>query len=187
MIGTVSTQLSAFQNIAVALQHAHGRKTVIWLTGWFPVDVNEANDGLNIGTRVYDTAARSVSIDYQRTIDLLNDAQISIFPVQMKAPSPASTLPGISLSELNQEATINATETGLRRIARSTGGELMAPSEILQNIVQHAEDRSTSYYLLKFQPEPIKDALRWRSLKIELQDKSLKAKSPDGLFLFNSK
>lgn len=136
---------------------------------------------------MYDTAARSVSIDYQRTIDLLNDAQISIFPVQMKAPKPASILPGISLSELNQEAMINATATGLRRIAQSTGGELMAPSEILQNVVQHAEDRSTSYYLLKFQPEPIKDAPRWRSLKVELQDKSLKAKSPDGLFLFNSK
>jgi hypothetical protein len=43
----------------------------------------------------------------------------------------------------------------------------MAPSDTLQNVVQRAEDQSTSYYLLKFQPELIKSDLRWRSLNFK--------------------
>ena len=78
MMKTLLTQLSALQQMALALQRAHGRKTVIWLTGYFPADVDEAQD------RLKNFPTHSFSIDYQKTIDLLNEAQISLFPVQMK-------------------------------------------------------------------------------------------------------
>ncbi len=182
MMNTMLAQLSALQQMALALQHVHGRKTVIWLTGYFPAEVNEAED------RLKNFPVQSVSVDYQKTIDLLNESQISLFPVQMKWRPETSNWAVTGYAMPFPETTLgDSTTIGLRRIARSTGGELMAPSDTLQNVVQRAEDQSTSYYLLKFQPELIKGALRWRSLKIELQDKSLKVKSPDGLFLFNSK
>ena len=187
-IDIILTQLRAFQNLAAALQRAHGRKTVLWVTDYFPVEVNESEDSLNI--QVFPEGSgevhgirsafpvKSISVDYQRTIDLLNGAQVSIFPVYANLGA-TSDLPGPPNSDY--------TRIGLRRFARCTGGELITASDNLQSIVQRAEDQSISYYLLKFQPEPIKGDLKWKGLKIELQDKSLKAKSPDGLFLFNSK
>jgi VWFA-related protein len=182
MMNTLLAQLGALQQMALALQRVRGRKTVIWLTGYFPADVNEADD------RLKNFPVHSVSIDYQKTIDLLNESQISLFPVEMKWRAETSNWAVTGYAKPFPETTLgDSTTIGLRRIARSTGGELMAPSDTLRNVVQHAEDQSTGYYLLKFQPELIKGDLLWKSLKVELQDKSLKAKSPDGLFLFNSK
>src|ERR1022692_1669133 len=85
MMGTLLTQLKAFQDMAIALQHAHGRKTVIWLNGYFTVEVNEAEDSINVNSFGITSSfsVKSATVDYQRTIDLLNDAQISIFPIQM--------------------------------------------------------------------------------------------------------
>jgi len=190
MMNTLLAQLSALQQMALALQHAHGRKTVIWLTGYFPVEVSEADDSLTIsgyGIRG-PFPVQSASIDYQKTIDQLNESQISLFPVQMKWRRETSETATQHAPMPFPETTLgDSTTIGLRRIARSTGGELMAYSDTLQNMVQRAEDQSTIYYLLRVQPELIKGDLRWRSLNVELQDKSLKAKSPDGLFLFNSK
>jgi hypothetical protein len=86
MMNTLLTQLSALQQMALALQHVHGRKTVIWLTGYFPIEVNDAEDSLTIngyGIRS-PFPVQSASIDYQKTIDLLSESQISLFPMQMK-------------------------------------------------------------------------------------------------------
>ncbi len=190
MMNTLLAELGALQRMAVVLQHAQGRKTVIWLTGSFPVEVNEADDSLTIngfGIRS-PFPVKNASIEYQKTINLLNESQISLFPVQIKWRQETSNSAVTGYARPFPATTLgDSTTIGLRQIARSTGGELMASSDTLQNVVQRAEDQSTRYYLLKFQPEKIKGDLRWRGFKVELQDKSLKAKSPDGVFLFNSK
>ncbi len=177
MMGTIQAQLNALRQMAVALQRAKGRKTAIWLTGYFPIDVNEAEDSLNIngfgGTSGF--PVQNASIEYQKTIDLLNDAQISVFPAEMKSSQASAHLPGPVAGD--------TTQVGLRRVARSTGGEELAFADGLRDLVQHAEDKSTGYYLLRFQPES-SSRLRWNPLKVQVTDKSLKVKSPDGLFSF---
>lgn len=166
MMGTFLTQLEAFQEMSGALQRAQGRKTVIWLTGYFPIEVNDAQNSINIDSwGLYSGfPVKSASIDYQRTVNLLNYAHISIFPIQLTGSY--------------------RTNIGLRQIAQSTGGEVMASSDALGNMVKHAEDRSTSYYLLAFQPEMITTGLRWTKLKVQLNDHSLRVTSPSGLFVF---
>jgi VWFA-related protein len=167
MMGTLLAQLKALQDMAVALQRAHGRKTVIWLTGWFPIEINDAQDSINVNSYGITSgfSVKSASIDYQRTVDLLNDAQISIFPIDIGGGGFRSTI-------------------GLRQIAQSTAGEYMANSDALQNLVKRAEDRSTAYYLLTFRPETIKTDLKWTRLEIKLSDESLRVTSPSGLFVF---
>ena len=51
MMGILLTQLKAFQTIAVALQHAHGRKTVVWLASYFPIEINEVEGSINVESR----------------------------------------------------------------------------------------------------------------------------------------
>jgi VWFA-related protein len=167
VVAEVNRLRSFRQDIALALQRAHGRKTVIWLTGWFPIEINDAQDSINVESFGIESgfSVKSASVDYQRTIDLLNDAQISVFPIDIGGGGFRSTI-------------------GLRQIAQSTAGEYMANSEGLQNLVKRAEDRSTVYYLLAFRPEIIRTDLKWTRLEIKLNDESLRAKSPSGLFVF---
>ncbi|HKS72754.1 MAG TPA: VWA domain-containing protein [Terriglobales bacterium] len=180
MMGTIQAQLNSLRQLAIALQQAKGRKTVIWLTGYFPVEVNENEDSLNINS--FRTGSgfplQAASIEFQKTIDLLNDAQISIFPVELNSGGAGSNLPGPVAGD--------RTLIGLRLVAKSTGGEEMAFSKELDRLVQSALDKSMTYYLLSFQPEVSRN-LRWKSLKVETIDKSLRVKSPDGLFLFPQK
>jgi VWFA-related protein len=166
MMGTFLTQLKAFQEMAGALHHAEGRKTVIWLTGYFPVEVNDVEDSINIDSYGIWSSfpVKPASIDYQRTVNLLNDAQISIFPVQL--------------------AGSQRTNIGLQQIAQSTSGKVMASSDALERLVKQAEDRSTTYYLLAFEPEMATTSLKWTKLKVRLNEQSLEVTSPNGLFVF---
>ena len=164
-------QLKAFQEMAGVLRRAQGRKTVIWLTGYFPVDVTAREDGIVlVGSRIgHDPGFALIpeSIDYQRTVNLLNDAHISIFLIQLEVV-------------FGRQA--SQTRFGLEQFAQSTGGEVLffdAPEKLLK----HVEDLTTSYYLLAFRPETIRTGIRWKSLKVRLNEQSLRAMSPSGLYV----
>ena len=158
-------QLRAFQEMAGALQRAEGRKTVIWLTRYFPIEViGDKNSPINTDSRF----PASASIDYQRTVNLLNAAQISIFPLQIEGPE--------QISPIQVEAS-ERTRVVLEQFAESTGGTVLGASDSLENVVNHAEDLSTSYYLLTFHPEIIKTGQRWTNLKVRLNDRSLRVTS----------
>jgi VWFA-related protein len=168
-------ELRGLQEMATALEHAHGRKTVLWLAGRFQTDVNEAEDSVNVGStgitnNYYDW--KSLTFQYQKTIDMLNDAQISVFPVHSPLLPPKY--------DLDFEQTRNA----LRRLAQDTGGEWMEYSDTLSNIVKRAEDKSTVYHLLTFQPEVPKNRQKWTTLKVNVSEQSLKVQAPSGLFVF---
>jgi VWFA-related protein len=177
-MGTLLTQLKAFQQMAVALQRARGRKTVLWLAGQFTVVVDEAEGSINLDSFGIQSSfpIKSLTVDYQRTIDLLNDAQISIFPVQMTVDWRHIRLP-VNAEEISR--------IGLREIAQSTGGESMAFSDTLPNLVKRAEDLSTVYYLLTFHPEVPNASPKWTRIKVQLSDQSLGVRSPSGLFVFS--
>lgn len=180
MMGTLLTQLKAFQEMAIALQHAHGRKTVIWLTSYFPIDINEVEGSISVNSYGITSGfpVKSATIDYQRTVDLLNDAQISVFPAYLAADLRTTIVPGQRLDD-------QRTPVGLGQIAQSTGGELMVFSSALQDLVKRAEDHSTAYYLLTFHPEVPKSGPKWTSLRVQLSEKSLNVKAPSGLFVFS--
>jgi VWFA-related protein len=164
-IGTLLLKLKGLQEMALALQSVHGRKTVIWLAGWFPVEVNDRAERIVFFDRVgaLSPIVSSASVDYQRTIDLLNEAQISIYPVLMGRYFPSS---------------------GISDFAQSTGGEIIYKWDTLLDAVKRAEDRSTPYYLLTFHAAAIKSDLKWTRLKIKLSGESLRVRSPSGLFVF---
>jgi len=67
--------------MAGALHRVGGRKTVLWLTGYFPIDVDDVQDSITINSAGITSSwpVKSASIDYQRTIDLLNGSEISVF------------------------------------------------------------------------------------------------------------
>jgi VWFA-related protein len=174
-ISRLSAQLEALQQIATALQHAPGRKTVLWLTGYFQVDISEYFH------TIYRPFPKSVIIDYQQTIDLLNAAQISVFPVQVSESgnSVESVVVGNTHSNLDR-----ATTDSLRDLAQSTGGEEMLFTDTVDNLVRRAEDRTTTYYLLKFTPESSKSDIAWKPLRVQVNVDSVDLKAPRGMVLF---
>jgi VWFA-related protein len=160
-------QLKAFQDLAGALRHAQGRKTVLWLTGYFPLDVTAREDGISLYGHDPGFALIPESIDYQRTVNLLNDAHISVFPIQLQ--------PVHARQEYQ-------TKLGLDQFAQSTGGSVLV-FDTPEKLLKHAEDLTTSYYLLAFHPETIATGVRWKKLKVHLNDQSLRVTSPNGLYV----
>jgi VWFA-related protein len=169
MMRTFLAQLRAFQTLANSLERVPGRKTVVWLTGYFPVEINNYEDSININSYGIRSGfpVKSATVDYQKTVDLLNDAQVSIFPVQF-----------------GEVVDSERTTIGLRQLAQSTGGELLNFSDSLDRLVERAENQSGVYYLLTFRPDVIKTDLKWEGLKVKLVRQSGDIRSPNGLFLF---
>ncbi|MBI1739906.1 MAG: VWA domain-containing protein [Candidatus Koribacter versatilis] len=184
MMGRFLSQLKALQEMATALQRADGRKTVLWLTGYFPVEVIDVQDSININSFGITSGfpVKSASIDYQRTIDLLNSAQISVFPAQIV--DNQSTTDSWVVLDFSQPLD-RKTMTGLRQFAQSTGGEAMTASDTIGNLIKRAEDLTTSYYLLRFRPEGAKSDIKWRTLKVQVNGEPVSVKSPNGLFVFS--
>jgi VWFA-related protein len=171
MMSTFLTQLKAWQTLANAVKGVPGRKTVVWLTANFPVEINPYEDSININsygiTSTFPVA--SASIDYQQTIDLVNAAQISIFPVQFEAVVDSER-----------------TATGLRQLARSTGGELLNFSHDLETVLGRAESRTGMYYILNFHPIFNKANIKWAGIKVKVTNQSAEVLSPSGRFLWTS-
>ena len=74
-VGAVGSTLGAFQQIAHQLSGIPGRKSLFWITGSFPFDIDETSGSISVGTP-FDS--------YQRTMQLLNDANVSLYPVDAR-------------------------------------------------------------------------------------------------------
>jgi VWFA-related protein len=74
-VGAVGSTLGAFQQIAHQLSGIPGRKSLFWITGSFPFDIDETSGSISVGTP-FDA--------YQRTMQLLNDANVSLYPVDAR-------------------------------------------------------------------------------------------------------
>jgi VWFA-related protein len=176
MIGRFTYQLQAFQQIATALEHVQGRKTIVWLTGYFPVDIAQGQDSITLNSR----PIKSATIDYQRTINMLNTAQISVFPVQL---SDNTSDPKQQMMVYGQSNLDRNTTNGLRQFARGTGGEAMNGSSVIEELVKRAQDGTTSYYLVKFTPEKVKSDTKWRPLKVQVSVEAGLVNAPNGYFV----
>ena len=86
------------QQVAQALAVFPGRKSLIWASGGFPFSVSDTTMQLAPAGR--DTLSDVLPL-YEHTWQLLNDAQIALYPVDVKGlqnrclcPAPPSATPG---------------------------------------------------------------------------------------------
>ena len=178
----ITATLESFQHVAEAFAGVPGRKSLIWATAGFPFGLDPvsgtlvsptvfhqgsiANSGTGMNPRTgalpplpSNTNVRSgddlTSLEplYRRTIEMLNDANISIYPVD--ARGLIVFFPGADTSRIRgwsayNQAIFESTRETMVGFADMTGGKAFYNRNDLDVAFQKAADDSSAYYMLGY-------------------------------------
>lgn len=154
---------------------------MVWATGSFPfyLDSFAAVPG--------DNALRAL---YERAMKALNDAQISVYPLDVRGllsdPAYFGNSTGSVLepdaASLLQDSTLNS----LKNFARMTGGRAYYGNNDLANALKHAAEDSSSYYLLSYYLDSHNNKPGWRKLQVVVSRKDADVGARAGFLATNA-
>jgi hypothetical protein len=178
--------MQAFLSIAWYLAGVPGRKSLIWATGSFPFFVDASDPG---------TDNPRLSRLYERAMEALNDAQISVYPVDVRglvtnSPDSANANLVSRRDTLNAQAAagrlIDSTLQNLKTFADMTGGRALYNSNDLAAGFQQAIDDASSYYLLGYYLKSRNAKPGWRKLQVKLLHGDAQVRARSGFFAGNA-
>ncbi len=183
--GTVAAEdtLRAFLSLAWSLSGVPGRKSVLWVTGGIPflLDASAAEPVGNLAPL------------YERAMKALNDAQVSVYPVDARglstnAANAEGAYGGAQSSDV-EESTATRIEVqqnavhNLNQFADATGGRAYTNTNDLAKAFRQAVEDSASYYLLSYALDPKDRAPGWRKLRVEVDRKGVEVRARNGFFV----
>lgn len=212
----ITVTLESFQHVAEAFAGVPGRKSLIWATAGFPfaldpvsgtimlphafsqgsttVTASMAHSG-NLGA-LPDNAQFTVGEDlksleplYQRTLQMLNDAGISVYPVD--ARGLMVFFPGANVSQIRgyaayKQAVFEATRDTMVGFADMTGGKAFYNRNDLDVAFQKAADDSAAYYMLGYYLD--KNAKPgWHKLQVKVKRSGTEVRARNGFFVTDNK
>ena len=184
-VGAVGSTLGAFQQVAHQLSGIPGRKSLFWITGSFPFDIDETSGSISVGT----------PLDaYQRTMQLLNDANVSLYPVdargvvvvgEMDATMKVSremmrSVPNYIAGESRSH---QKTVDTMRIFADTTGGKAYYNNNDLAGALRDASNDGSSYYILSYALDTKNNRPGWRKLRVKVKDHDYRVRSREGFFV----
>jgi hypothetical protein len=162
----IASTMEAFQHIAQAFAGVPGRKALVWATASFPFAIND-----NIGI----IGQGQPSSLYERTMQMLNTANIAVYPVDVR---------GLVYFGPNESGALHAASIGtMEMVAQMTGGRAFYNRNELHRSFQEATDDSAAYYMLGYQLDTSNKVSGWRKLKVEVADERAKARARSGFFV----
>ena len=176
----IETTLRALLEIAWSMSGTPGRKSLVWVTGSFPFYLDSFTSVPG------DNGLRAL---YERTLQALNDAQISIYPVDARGvltdptfsgENTGSLLPADASGSL-QQSSINS----LKTIAAMTGGIAYYNTNDLSGAFGRAVQDSSSYYLLTYYLDHRDNKVGWRKLQVEVSRKDAEVRARAGFLVTN--
>ena len=176
----VETTLQAFLSIAWSLSGVPGRKSLVWATGSFPFYLDSFADVPG------DKTLRTL---YERAMKALNDAQIAVYPLDMRglltdvsySESDSGSVPEAGCTTSLQESSLNT----LNKFAAMTGGRAYYGNNDLVTALKHAEEDSSSYYLLSYYLNTHNSKPGWRKLQVLASRKDVEVRARAGFLLTN--
>jgi VWFA-related protein len=188
----IETTMNAFQAIAWSLSGVPGRKSLIWATGGFPFIISSPD----VVPGGYLSAA------YERTMQALSEAQISVYPVDVRGLTTLgvadASRPGDAFgppSQMAQQMTRRisnrmwlqqSTIESLNEFADMTGGKAFYNTNDLAASFKRAADDSSSYYLLGYYLDMKNNHAGWRQLKVQVEKKDVEVRARKGFFVTNA-
>src|SRR5579863_5446514 len=170
--------------VAFSLSGVPGRKSLIWATGGLPFEINAADQipGAGLGAL------------YERVVQALDAAQISVYPVDVRglvdadtsAAVRAATGPERAHSIGNQASFQTGVIAGMETFASMTGGRAFYNTNDLASGFRQAFDDESSYYLAGYYLDTHSRDPGWRSLKIRLDRKDSEVRAREGFFVTNT-
>jgi VWFA-related protein len=181
----IETTMQAFLGIAWSLSGIPGRKTLIWATGGFPFALDSPSA----------VPAGRLSTLYERAMQALNEADVSIYPVDVQGlvygePGASSgrtpRVPGPTQPLSSRAWLRDAKKDTLKDFAEMTGGKAFYNTNDLATAFQRATDDAASYYVLGYYLDTKNNRPGWRQLKVKLEKKDVEVRARKGFFVTNS-
>jgi VWFA-related protein len=177
----IETTLNSLMEVAWALSGVPGRKSLIWATGGFPFEL----------TTPTSLPAGSLGFLYQRTIDALAEAQVSVYPVDVRGLTSADSGIGPhvgawSQAERTRVAWLQATTLDtMDDFADLTGGKAFYNTSDLATSFKRAADDSSSYYLVGYYLNMQNKNPGWREIKVKVDRKDVQVRARKGFYATN--
>ena len=183
----ITYTLEGMQQIAQALAGFPGRKSLIWAGGGFPFSVSDNTMQLAPAGR---DSLTDVLPMYEHTWQLLNDAQIALYPVDVKglqavAPSASIGNPGRNYAR-NMSWRQMDTQSTLQTFASMTGGRAYYNSNDLVKGFRDAVNDSAEYYMLGYYLDRSKTKAGWRKLAVKVKRDHVDVRARSGFFVTNA-
>ena len=192
----VSITLQALQQIAKAFRGLPGRKSLIWASSGFPFSLQPSSSPSSF---LYEPdvplhGRDEVQSSYDNLWRLMNDAQISIYSVDLRTSNTSTfmTTGGVRPSDIgdpqfdtdaqarDQKADTNST---LQTFAENTGGKaFLGGNNLIQSFRQAVED-DKSYYMLGYYVSPLTTKPGWHQISVTTHAKSVHIRYRNGYFL----
>jgi VWFA-related protein len=179
----IETTMNAFLGIAWTLQGVPGRKAVIWATGGFPFTIYSPDI----------VPGGNLSILYERAMHALEEAQVAVYPVDVRglvnsSPISEASKSGVpTVRQINNRAWLQqSTIDSLNEFADMTGGKAFYNTNDLASSFKRAADDASSYYLLGYYLDTHNDRAGWRQLKVKVDKKDTEVRARKGFFVTNA-
>jgi VWFA-related protein len=184
----ITYTLEGMQQIAQALAGFPGRKSLIWASGGFPFNVSD--DTMQLAPAGRDTLSDVLPM-YDYTWQLLNNAQIALYPVDVKGlqvvttPSASVRNPGKNYAR-NMSWRQTDTQATLQTFAAMTGGRAYFNSNDLAKGFRDAVSDSAEYYMLGYYLDRSKTKSGWRKLAVKVKREHVEVRARSGSFVTNA-
>jgi len=186
----IEDTMQAFLSIAWSVSGIPGRKSLIWATGSFPFYLDSPS------AKPPDP---HLSALYERAMEALNDAQISVYPVDVRGlvtqgqPSDPSYYTGTARATSLGPAFVrgNAAQSqqqfstieNMETFASMTGGRAFYNRNDLTTGFQRAAEDSASYYVLGYYLNSRSTKPGWRKLRVQLEGRHAEVRAREGFFV----
>ena len=184
----ITYTLDGMQQVAQALAGFPGRKSLIWAGGGFPFSVSD--NTMQLAPAGRDTLSDVLPM-YEHTWQLLNDAQISLYPVDVKGlqnvtmPSASVRNPGRNYGRNMNWKNLD-TQSTLETFASMTGGRAYYNSNDLAKGFRDAVNDSAEYYMLGYYLDRSKTKSGWRKLGVKVKRDHVEVRARSGFFVTNA-
>jgi VWFA-related protein len=182
----IETTMNGLLGIAWSLSGVPGRKSLIWATGGFPFAMDSPST----------VPGGYLSLLYERTMLALNEAQVSVYPVDVRGLVNTSMV-GASRSgaargaagsqQLTDRMWLNRAKLDtLNDFADMTGGKAFYNTNDLAGSFRRAADDGSSYYMLGYYLDTSNNKSGWRKLQVKLAAKDVEVRARTGFFVTNA-
>jgi VWFA-related protein len=184
----ITYTLQAMQQVAQALAGFPGRKSLIWASGGFPFSVSD--NTMQLAPAGRDSLADVLPM-YEHTWQLLNDAQIALYPVDVKGlqvvgvPGPEVRNPGTNYTRNTTWKNLD-TQSTFQTFAAMTGGRAYYNSNDLVKGFRNAVSDSAEYYMLGYYLDRSKTKAGWRKLAVKVKRDHVEVRARSGFFVTNA-
>ncbi len=183
----IETTMNAFLGISWSLSGVPGRKSLLWATGGFPFSMDSPAS----------VPGGQLSLLYERTMLALNEAEISVYPVDIRGLmnlSPfaegnrAGPMTGANASRVltNRMWLQQSKFDTLNDFADMTGGKAFYNTNDLAGSFRRAADDGSSFYMLGYYLDTHNNKAGWRKLQVKVDKKDSQVRSRTGFFVTNA-